>query len=416
MKSPRLIVLLLGLNLALFAGILGYVLRARLAEPFRSAGSDAPSQPLPLPKSLAKFLTPPPSPATNQLQWAQLESEDYKTYVARLRAIGCPEQTIRDIIIADLDKLMAPEIRSASGRRKELKYWYPEEEEMHNDVDPREALRAEREIDKRKRQIIQELVQADLVSEHMKASGQEDYYERRLQFLPEATRAKVREVLERFDEAEQQIREKDEAAEIGLSGGDRAQLRLLRQQRADDVENLLSPQQKHLYELWLSPLANDVRHATYGMNASEQEFLTIYQARRNFDETWGLRDPDLLDPASRQEMDQARAAMDNQILTGLGEERFADYQRGQDDDFHLLSSLVTRFKLPKEKAAEVYGYKTVSLSYRSQIGSNPDLTEEQKQEASAAIAEETRKAVRGVLGNKAYSHYVRSGQGRWLSE
>src|SRR5262249_27256769 len=132
--------------------------------------------------------------------------------------------------------------------------------------------------------------------------------------------------------------------------------------------------------------------------------------------TWGLRDPDLLDPSSRQEMNQARATMDNQILAGLGEERFADYKRGQDDDFHLLSALVTRFKLPKEKAWEVYGYKTVSLSYRAQIRSNPDLSEEQKLEASAAIAEETRKAVRGVLGNKAYTHYVRCGMGQWLSE
>lgn len=37
------------------------------------------------------------------LRWSQLESTDYGTYVANLRGIGCPEQTIRDIISADLD-------------------------------------------------------------------------------------------------------------------------------------------------------------------------------------------------------------------------------------------------------------------------------------------------------------------------
>src|SRR5690349_901682 len=42
---------------------------------------------------------------TNQITWDQLESEDYRTYITRLRTINCPEQTIRDIIIADLDKL-----------------------------------------------------------------------------------------------------------------------------------------------------------------------------------------------------------------------------------------------------------------------------------------------------------------------
>src|SRR5882762_9893333 len=39
--------------------------------------------------------------------WRELESTDYPTYVANLREIGCPEQTIRDIIIADVNALYA---------------------------------------------------------------------------------------------------------------------------------------------------------------------------------------------------------------------------------------------------------------------------------------------------------------------
>src|SRR5258706_4848906 len=75
---------------------------------------------------------------TNEFHWGQLESEDYRAYIARLRSIGCPEQTIRDIIIADLDKLFAPQVSLASGHRKNLKYWEPEEEELPNDWDPRD--------------------------------------------------------------------------------------------------------------------------------------------------------------------------------------------------------------------------------------------------------------------------------------
>ncbi|XHR29298.1 MAG: hypothetical protein ACFUZC_01795 [Chthoniobacteraceae bacterium] len=44
---------------------------------------------------------PPPQP----FQWSSLESEDYSTYIASLRKIGCPEQTIFDIISADLESL-----------------------------------------------------------------------------------------------------------------------------------------------------------------------------------------------------------------------------------------------------------------------------------------------------------------------
>lgn len=40
--------------------------------------------------------------------WSQVESSDYRTYIANLRRIGCPEQTIRDLIVADVDNLYAP--------------------------------------------------------------------------------------------------------------------------------------------------------------------------------------------------------------------------------------------------------------------------------------------------------------------
>lgn len=43
----------------------------------------------------------------NNFRWSQIESSDYRTYVANLRAIGCPEQTIHDIITADVASLCA---------------------------------------------------------------------------------------------------------------------------------------------------------------------------------------------------------------------------------------------------------------------------------------------------------------------
>ena len=407
---------MLTLNVGLFLGILYYVLQARLVSPFHpfeaASEASAPVQP-----SASSPATPDHGVVvTNQLQWAQLESEDYKTYVDRLRAIGCPEQTIRDIIIADLDKLLAPELRTAHGRRKELQYWHSEEEELMNDVDPHESFKKQREIDQRKREIVRELVNVDLARERMKATGDEDYYERRLSFLPEDRRTQVRELLEKFDDAEQKIRDKETEGDGVLSIADRAQLRTLRQQRENELESALTPQEQAQYDLWLSPVANDIRHALYGMNATEQEFLAVYQARKAFDELWGKRDPDLLDPANRQKMAEAQTEMETQIQSSLGEQRYAEYKRGQDDDYHLLSALVTKFKLPKEKANEVYGYKTVAMAYRRQVQADTALTPQQKDETLKGIANETTTAVRHVLGARAFNHYIRSGQGRWLNE
>jgi hypothetical protein len=50
--------------------------------------------------------------------WKQLESEDYRQYVANLRAIKCPEQTIQDIVYADLERLLAKRFRAVNVKYK----------------------------------------------------------------------------------------------------------------------------------------------------------------------------------------------------------------------------------------------------------------------------------------------------------
>ena len=46
---------------------------------------------------------PPPSNSPDDFRWSTIESADYRNYVANLRHIGCPEQTIRDLLLADID-------------------------------------------------------------------------------------------------------------------------------------------------------------------------------------------------------------------------------------------------------------------------------------------------------------------------
>jgi hypothetical protein len=415
-KSPRIIAVLLVLNLGLFLGILGYFVRTQMGSPVAASTTDesAPTrrgargaEPVPEEKYIV---------VTNQIHWAQLESEDYKEYIARLRAIGCPEQTIREIIIADLDKVMAPELQALYGRRAELKYWHSEEEEMANDVDRRELTKKERELEKRKRDIVRELVSADLARERMKQSGNEDYVERRLAFLPEERRTQVRELMEKFDEAEQKIREKELDDGEPLSLADRQQLRALHQQRESELSAALSPQEREQFDLWLSPTANSVRHALYGMNASEQEFQTIYRARKPFDDRWAKHDVDLLDEAAQRQRATEQAQSEEIIRQQLGDPRYAEFKRGEDEDFHRLNALATRFKLPKEKIVEAYGYKKVVSDYRAQVQADPNLSSQQKTDAFRAITDETEKALRSLLGDKAVRYYLRTGQGGWVHQ
>src|SRR5260370_2220938 len=61
----------------------------------------------------AMSLKTPPNAEQTPFHWEQIESADYRTYVANLRKAGCPEQTVRDIIVADVHSLYV-------ARRREL--------------------------------------------------------------------------------------------------------------------------------------------------------------------------------------------------------------------------------------------------------------------------------------------------------
>jgi hypothetical protein len=92
--------------------VLGYIVLVSLLvrQSRHTQVNSAPNMPdtqLPTSQTAAEP-TPPARPAAAVppvLQWNQIESPDYRTYVANLRGIGCPEQTIRDIIMADVDEV-----------------------------------------------------------------------------------------------------------------------------------------------------------------------------------------------------------------------------------------------------------------------------------------------------------------------
>lgn len=55
------------------------------------------------------------SPSTS-FRWSQLESTNYLTYIANLRHIGCPEQTLRDIVTADVEGLYRVRAQDLRGQ------------------------------------------------------------------------------------------------------------------------------------------------------------------------------------------------------------------------------------------------------------------------------------------------------------
>ena len=222
----------------------------------------------------------------------------------------------------------------------------------------------------------------------------------------------INSAVEKSAQDELAIREKVWEEGESLTAEDQAQLRRIQQQREAEIAAALSPEELKQYELRMSPTAYAVRDSLFGMNGSEEEFLTLFKLRKSFDDTWGQGEPE--DPAVKEKWAQAGQELAQSIRAKLGETRYVEYARAQDADYRELSVAAARFQLPASKALEVYDYKRVVQEQRVALVSDPNLTLQQKQTALQAMGDETEKAVREALGERAFRYYLRHGQGGWM--
>ena len=88
------------LNLGLLGGLFFILLDWR--KPATVPGPALSDAGPPVAKAAIAPATPPPAAAPEPFHWSQLEAPNsYQTYIANLRAIGCPEPTIEDIVRGD---------------------------------------------------------------------------------------------------------------------------------------------------------------------------------------------------------------------------------------------------------------------------------------------------------------------------
>ena len=95
---------------------------------------------------------------TNAFNWSQLESTDYRQYIANLRSIGCPEVTIKDIILTDVMRLYAQRRGKYYQNGRDFKFWETDEKRHLNQTQLQVREKALAEIDKELPAVLRELL------------------------------------------------------------------------------------------------------------------------------------------------------------------------------------------------------------------------------------------------------------------
>ena len=267
--APRFLLAGLLISVAFNFFLLFYRPQPVRSDPGQPPRSDSPSVPLP-DKTHPTIQPPLLYQGTNAVfTWDMVESSDYATFVKNLRAIGCPEETVRDIISRDLAQHYGKKKWELLRSAVREDYWKADYT-VSSTLDS-EMLDQLREMDEEFNNAYQSLLQAEPREKHQ------------IKDLDELDR----EVLATYGslpgEKLRQIRNELENLRIEASwvAPGSPQLDELQKETEDRIMSMLSPGERELYELRTSRAASTLRKSMGGFDLSEQEFLQTFRMIKN---------------------------------------------------------------------------------------------------------------------------------------
>lgn len=342
---------------------------------------------------------------THSFSWREVESPDYREYIANLRSIGCPEETIRDIIRADVNKLYDEKRKQLPGAKHKFEYWKPGSPLAGLMGDP-ESLKAARALQEEKNRVLKALgIEPDPMDQMMAAAGGNPM-DVMFDFLPEDKRALVTKTMTDF-----QNRMMENAKDIG---NDPSAIVKMQQDMEKELKAVLTPDEFLDYQLRFSTTATMMRMQLNGFDPSESEFLAVFKLRAAFDEQHSPVAMDLTD-AEQKARTEAQQQLNSAIKQTLGDDRYADYQRSQDYQYQQIYRIVNKANLDTDVANKVYDMKTIAEAQAAKIRQDSSLNAQQQTAALQAVRQETERSIHQVMGDDAWELYNRPANVYWLN-
>lgn len=259
-----------------------------------------------------------------EFDWTQeVEAEDYGEFIANLRRIKCPEDTIRDIVVKDLDENYVARLRrqlETAGIAE--KYWTfasSADKAQSRPYGIRKALEAE------KKQTLMSLLGLNEEEAEAPSKIRVGQNMRKLETaLPAYVTAENAEDFRRLDSQMDQTHKQLQlrAKETNMT---RAELR--RHQRATDTQferqlaRTMGQDEVRTHMLRKSYLADELRNRLIGFKPTEEEFADIYSIMR------GNPDYDLSAGAvSGSTESESAKSLQAELRLVLGDERFGVLQ------------------------------------------------------------------------------------------
>lgn len=330
-----------------------------------------------------------PAPAPPGFNWASIESEDFKKYIQNLRALGVPDETIRDLIRAEIAKLYRPKLLALRPASNPEKYW--ERSYGPYNQQTAEQRRQQSALYKEQAELLKSLLGESLVTN-------EHPLLRAFTNAPPEVLKQITELQTKFFEKQQALMEKSAGY---MDSSTMAERRKLEREFYDEVAKLTFPEQVEAYKLRHSDVSRNLRDELRAFAPTEEEFKAIFRQRDAADWDGVVR----YDSANRSQLDKNSAA----LAEALGPERAKEYDLLSNSAFRQLAEA----GVAKESLLRIAEMKTAAETSARSIQRDSALSSEQRTAALQAIRTETEKELAGLLGERRAKAYPNSG-GYWI--
>ena len=351
-----------------------------------------------------------------KFHWTEVESADYKEYISRLRGVQCPEETIRDIIVADINKLYAP--REAPFKlmveapEDSSGDWHADRPRRQANFDRRKQLHA---IQREKNALLKELLGIELPLEPLRGRDSRSYelFEAAFKALPAHKRDAVREIQENYWQMSDALKDKYDHKRTPEY---LEEYRRINADRKAKLDQVLTPDELEDYDMRHSNVALNLQSSLEGFNPTEDEFKAIYRIRKGIEEPYGglIGTPTPVDAqgdpiATVQESSaDRRQRMNEQIKEALGPERTRQYELSQDGTYRNLARLGQRYELSSDAVMQSYDLQTSYRTQQRELMNNRSLSNEERNAALKQLRENHYNQFSGLVGERAAKAFQRS--------
>jgi len=355
--------------------------------------------------------------AVPNFHWTEVESTDYKEYISRLRAVQCPEETIRDIIVADINKLYA-------GREAPFKVvveapedssgdWHADRPRRQANFERRKQLHA---IQREKNGLLKELLGIELPLEPLRGRDSRNYelFEAAFNALPAEKREIVRAIQEGYWQSSDALKDK---YDHNRTPEYLEEYRQINAERRAKLAQALTSEEMEEYDMRSSNVARNLQSSLVGFNPTEDEFKAIFRIRKAIEEPHGgligIVTPvdaqgNPLSTTPPMSSSERRQQINEQVAEAIGPERARLYELSQNSTYRSMAMLGQRYGLSEEAVVQSYELQISFGTQRQELLNNRSLSTAERDAAIRQLQESNFKQFSDPVGERAAKAFRRN--------